>query len=223
LNKLDEQGFLVIGNLISNDKVLSLLQTLNKYRLKPGQGGIRRIERLVPDIMELAYSLDLMQVVNACLSKQAHLVRAIYFDKSAKNNWFVSWHQDKTVAVSQRLQASGWEPWSLKTGVWHVQPPLAVLQSMVTLRLHLDDVTKANGCLKVIPYSHRDGLLTPASIADKVKAQECVYCETYAGGAVLMRPHLLHASDKSNESSQRRLLHFEYSDYELPKGLKWAT
>jgi hypothetical protein len=64
------------------------------------------------------------------------LVRAIIFNKPPETNWFVRWHQDKMIAVSEYLAEIG-SPWGLKDGVHHVQPPLAVLASMVTIRVLL--------------------------------------------------------------------------------------
>jgi ectoine hydroxylase-related dioxygenase (phytanoyl-CoA dioxygenase family) len=68
--------------------------------------------------------------------------------------FFESWHQDRTVTLNRRIAMAGWGQWSQKDGVHHVQPPHAVLDQMVTIRLHLDDTDEAGGCLYVIPGSH---------------------------------------------------------------------
>ncbi len=39
----------------------------------------------------------------------------------------------------------------------HTEPPLSVLESMVTLRLHLDEITPENGPLQVASGTHRTG------------------------------------------------------------------
>jgi len=217
-----ESGFEVIENLLAPDMVQSLLADLAGLKLEPLRGGIRRIEKLLPRVAELACSPHLISTAQRYLPGQPKLVRAIYFDKSPDNNWFVTWHQDKTVAVSDRFEAAGWEPWSIKSEVWHVQPPLEVLQNMVTIRIHLDAATTSNGCLKVLPGSHNLGLL-PADMAhDQVNQDRVIYCESPAGGAVVMRPHILHASEKSVAPLPRRILHFEYSSYRLPDGISWS-
>ena len=56
----------------------------------------------------------------------------------------------KTIAVSDKFEKAGWGPWTLKAGVHHVQPPIEVLNNMVTFRIHLDDTNESNGCLKLI-------------------------------------------------------------------------
>src|SRR5262245_15248858 len=43
-------------------------------------------------------------------------VRAVMFDKTAATNWAVGWHQDRTIAVRARRDASGFGPWTIKAG-----------------------------------------------------------------------------------------------------------
>ena len=38
---------------------------------------------------------------------------------------------------------------------------------------------------------------------------------------VLMRPHILHASSKCVSPKHRRIVHIEYSNYQLSYGLEW--
>ncbi|WP_162549742.1 phytanoyl-CoA dioxygenase family protein [Hymenobacter nivis] len=42
-----------------------------------------------------------------------------------------------------------------------------------------------------------------------------------AGGAMLMKPLLLHASSRSTSDRPRRVIHLEFSAQELPAGLAW--
>ncbi len=217
----DDAGFEVIPDLVDHDVVQTLLAELTELQLAPLRGGIRRIDQALPRVADLARSPRLIATAQRYLPGRPELVRAIYFDKSHENNWFVTWHQDRTVAVTERFAGEGWGPWSVKAGAWHVQPPLAVLNEMVTIRVHLDAATTANGCLKVLPGSHRVGLLPAEAALDNVDPARVVYCQSPAGGAVIMRPHILHASDKSATAQPRRILHFEYSCYNLPPGIQW--
>ncbi len=216
-------GFELIDGLLTADEVEALLAELTKLQLQPLSGGIRRIEQMVPQVDALARSQKLLSVASSHLSGRPELVRAIYFDKSPTNNWYVTWHQDQTVAVSERFEHESWGPWSTKAGAWHVQPPLEVLDQMITLRIHLDPATVSNGCLKVIPGSHRIGLIDVDRVHEHIDKQEAVYCESPQGGAVVMRPHILHASEKSVSPQPRRILHFEYSSYKLPDGVRWSA
>jgi ectoine hydroxylase-related dioxygenase (phytanoyl-CoA dioxygenase family) len=217
-----DSGFEVIERLIAPEQTASLLELLTLLEVPPLRGGLRRIDQLIPQVAELAKSQILLSVAQSRLVGTPKLVRAIYFDKSPENNWLVTWHQDKTVAVTEKFEDDQWGPWSKKAGIWHVQPPLNVLENMITIRIHLDDATSANGCLKIIPGSHKLGLFKDEKPALTNKINP-VYCEVAAGGALVMRPHILHASEKSLVIRPRRVLHFEYASYELPKGIAWAA
>ena len=73
------------------------------------------------------------------------MVRGIYFDKRVDANWKVAWHQDLSIAVKAKAKIEGYGPWSVKAGITHVQPPVSVLEQMLTVRLHLDDTDETNG------------------------------------------------------------------------------
>lgn len=214
-------GHALLPAALDDGQIERLLGDLQRLQLQPLRGGIRRIEQLSPAVAELTAAPALLQLIQPHLAAPARLVRALYFNKTPQNNWLVSWHQDRTVAVARRFEAEGWGPWSLKEGVWHVQPPLAVLEQMVTLRLHLDDAGRDNGCLKLIPGSHRLGIMRSEECVTQAEGA-VVYCEVRRGDVLLMRPHVLHASDKSAVPANRRILHFEYCAFELPAGVTWA-
>lgn len=110
----------------------------------------------------------------------------------------------------------------MKDGTYHVQPPVAVLDKMVTFRLHLDPADETNGCLKVIPGTHKYGILKQTEIDEIVKREIAIPCVVEAGDSVIMRPHLLHSSSKAKRPSHRRIVHIEYSSHVLPQGMSWA-
>jgi len=124
--------------------------------------------------------------------------------------------------VKQRIDVSGYGPWSIKEGVPHVQPPIEILETMVTVRLHLDDCDESNGPLRVIPGSHRTGRRDAADIVKSRANQKEVICSMQAGDALLMRPLLLHASSEASAPAHRRVVHLEYSTGSLASGLEWA-
>lgn len=218
-----DTGYELIDGLLEADEVATLLSALTQLHLPPLRGGIRRIEQHLPQVAALAHSPKLLALASSYLPGPPGLVRTIYFDKSPENNWYVTWHQDQTVSVSERFEDEGWGPWSIKSEAWHVQPPLEVLDQMVTIRIHLDPATVSNGCLKVIPGSHRLGLIDVAQVHEHISKEKIVYCESPLGGVVVMRPHILHASEKSVSAAPRRILHFEYSSFELPNDVSWSA
>ena len=92
---------------------------------------------------------------------------------------------------------------------------------MLALRVHLDDCTAANGALRVIPGSHRDGRIDDAAIEQHRNRTPEITCEVPRGGILAMRPLLLHASSPATDPSHRRVLHFELACADLPGGLEW--
>jgi ectoine hydroxylase-related dioxygenase (phytanoyl-CoA dioxygenase family) len=160
---------------------------------KSGRGGVRNLLD-IPEMRELADSEIVRKLVAPVLGEGYFSVRGILFDKNDAANWKVPWHQDVTIAVRERANSAGYGPWSVKSGVTHVQPPTQVLAGMLSVRLHLDDCPSENGALRVIPGSHLEGKLGEARIDKVVSASDAVTCELAAGGALVMRPLLIHAS-----------------------------
>jgi ectoine hydroxylase-related dioxygenase (phytanoyl-CoA dioxygenase family) len=175
----------------------------------------------LPAVATLARSDRFLDLVRPHLPAQPFPVRAIYFDKSPGANWLVPWHQDLTLALRARAEHPGFGPWSTKDGIPHVQPPVALLQQMLTIRLHLDDADTSNGALRILPCSHRLGRLSAGRIQGLRKEQCAFVCAVAAGDALLMRPLLLHASSRSTSARHRRVLHLEYAAFALPADLQW--
>jgi ectoine hydroxylase-related dioxygenase (phytanoyl-CoA dioxygenase family) len=178
----------------------------------------------VPAVRQLAASQAVRDLVESCVGTDALAVRALFFDKTPGANWPVLWHQDLSIAVAERHDLEGWGPWSIKAGVPHVQPPVSILETMVAIRLHLDDSGSDNGPLRVIPGSHRSGRLSRSQIAASREETGEVICEAPMGAALLMRPLLLHASSPARSPSHRRVIHIEYApEGILPPPLDWAS
>jgi ectoine hydroxylase-related dioxygenase (phytanoyl-CoA dioxygenase family) len=103
-----------------------------------------------------------------------------------------------------------------------VQPPIEVLEHMVTFRVHLDSADESNGCLRVIPESHKGGILTQTEVTEAIKSNAQFLCRVKEGDLVIMKPLILHSSAKATTPKHRRVVHVEYSSYKLPGSLKWA-
>lgn len=184
--------------------------------------GVRNLEKRFSSIAMLVRHDKLLSMAEKLLGGHVNFVRALFFDKTPEKNWSVAWHQDKTVTLNQHIELEGWGPWSMKDGVRHVQPPAAVLNKMVTFRVHLDSADETNGCLKVIPGTHKYGILKQPEIDKIVRRKIAVPCVVEVGDAVVMRPHVLHSSCKAKQPSHRRVVHIEYSSHVLPAGILWA-
>jgi ectoine hydroxylase-related dioxygenase (phytanoyl-CoA dioxygenase family) len=148
-------------------------------------------------------------------------VRAILFDKTPGANWALAWHQDRVIAVAERVDVDGFGPWTRKHGALHVAPPFELLARMITLRLHLDDVPSTNAPLLVAAGSHRLGRIADADVGAVVRRCGVVTCTALAGDVWLYATPVLHSSEAATDASHRRVLQVDYAMDELPGGLQW--
>jgi hypothetical protein len=213
---IEKFGFAVVAGVLSIDQQQELLSVLGP-NLTAGRRGLLG----EPSIAELARSEQILKLVRPHLSSEPFPVRALYFNKSLETNWPVAWHQDVTLAVRERVDVPEFGQWSIKGGIPHVQPPVALLEKMVSVRLHLDDADESNGALRVLPGSHRLGRLSPTQIEKLRSELGEVMCFAKAGDAMLMRPLLLHASSRSTSPKPRRIVHIDYAAFALPCELRW--
>jgi hypothetical protein len=224
---LNADGFETVAGVLTADQVESLTAAVaavaNQEALSRAGAvyGIRDLLRRVPAVRELAESPTVRALVDPVLGTGVRPVRGIFFDKAPGANWKVPWHQDLTVAVRERRAAEGFGPWSVKEGGPHVQPPVEVLERMLAVRLHLDDCGPDNGPLQVLPGTHRLGRLGAERITELTAEREAVTCAVPVGGALLMRPLLLHRSSAAVSPRHRRVVHIEFAAGELPAGLEW--
>ena len=227
LSQFHENGFEILPNVFPPEKCAALAEKLTSFHQRRKEtagnklGGLRNLLRISPPVVELANSPTFKTILESRLNKKVFPVRAVFFDKTADANWRVAWHQDLTIAVGEKIETAEFESWSIKEEIVHVQPALKILEGMATIRLHLDDCDADNGALKIIPRSHLEGKLDAARIREWTAKENAFVCEVPKGGALLMRPLLLHSSSSSQNPSHRRVLHIEYATDELPNGLQW--
>ena len=161
MSQLASDGFHVVPCLDERQarQLASALEPLAPSNLRERRGGVRNLLERSPAVRALAQSAPLRNLVEPILGPDARAVRGILFDKTPEANWKVIWHQDLTIAVRAQHELEGFGPWSLKDGVTCVQPPLAILENMIAVRVHLDECGPTNGPLRVIAGSHRHGRL----------------------------------------------------------------
>jgi ectoine hydroxylase-related dioxygenase (phytanoyl-CoA dioxygenase family) len=174
----------------------------------------------VPSVRALAISRAVREIMEAVLGPECFAVRGIFFNKTRSSNWKVVWHQDLTIAVRERADVSGFGPWTVKAGILHVQPPPEVMSGLLAIRLHVDESGIDNGPLRVIARSHCKGRLSAEQIGNWNK-ETAVTCTVPKGGALVMRPLLLHASSSCAIPNPRRVIHLEFASAKLPHGLDW--
>jgi len=224
----NERGFEILDDAFDKQTIEYL--TLELARLDFGKAaktrkavafGVRNLLNVAPVIKEFAASDAVRKLIEPITGEKSRIVRAIFFDKTPEANWKVPFHQDLTIAVREQKDVDGFTAWTRKADIFHVQPPAPVLENIVSLRVHLDDTDESNGALRVVAGSHRCGRLSATEIQRMKVEDETVTCRVKKGGAMLMRPLLLHASSAATNALHRRVLHFEYSSVELPECLEW--
>jgi hypothetical protein len=175
------------------------------------------------EVRELANSEVVRRLVEAVLGPGSFAVQGILFDKIPDVNWKVPWHQDVTIAIQEKVEAEGFGPWSIKADVLKVQPPAFVLEQMISVRFHLDPCGEANGALRVIPGSHLKAESQKRRSTEFEKKFPNEFAPVKAGGALLMRPLLLHASSPSRVPGHRRVVHLDFAAVMLPNGMRWFS
>lgn len=212
-----DRGFLLQRQVVEDRELDALRAEADRLATQSGSVCVRGIARLSPVFAALADTIRTTMAIPV----PERCVRSILFDKTPGGNWPVAWHQDLTIAVQEQIEIDGYGPWSRKDGVVHTQPPVALLEQIVTLRVHLDPTPETNGALLVAPGSHREGRLRSDALEMTSRETHCCACSP--GDVLAMRPLLLHASLRSQQPARRRILHFEYAPpLILPRALSWC-
>lgn len=219
--QLLRDGFATVREGLAPAEIVALFAAIARLPAsREARGGQRDLFRL-EEVRALAAHPAILRWPVLALGDGAFAVRAILFDKTPGANWKVAWHQDLTIPTRTAREVPGFGPWSEKAGIPHVQPPAAVLERMLTVRVHLDPCGPDNGPVQVLPGSHVAGRLGPQEIDAWRARVHPVATAVDAGGLLLMRPLLLHASSAATHPAHRRVIHLEYAVDRLPAGLEW--
>jgi ectoine hydroxylase-related dioxygenase (phytanoyl-CoA dioxygenase family) len=217
--RFDEDGYAIVADVVPQRVCAALLDAISR---SADRGAGSRTLLDLPEVMAVARDMLACDAVAALLPDDAVAVQCTLFVKDARSNWTVAPHQDLSVPLAERIDVQGWAGWSRKQGAWFAQPPESVLASMVAVRLQLDPAHVDGGALRVVRGSHRAGRLAMAAMpaADAACFDACV---VERGGALAMRPLLVHASGRTATGVARRVLHFLFGPPRLPSGMRWAT
>lgn len=121
--------------------------------------------------------------------------RAMFFNKPAHKGTWLPWHQDR---------------WNFLS-----------MDPLLTIWTALDPATQANGCVQVIPRSHKLGIINPdhpsgfltKEMAEKhCPPEKARLLELKAGEVALLHNWLLHASDVNRSETSRRAFSACYMD-----------
>ncbi|MEC3877664.1 phytanoyl-CoA dioxygenase family protein [Chryseobacterium salviniae] len=226
-NSVQENGFTIINNIFSEEEIEKIGQVIqnidtSKETLRKSEDlfAIRQFLKEIPEIPDLIFNENIKKIITEIFGEKYVVVKSIYFDKPEKSNWYVAYHQDLTISVDRKASLPGFGPWTTKQNQFAVQPPLEILENIYTIRIHLDDTNENNGALKVVPKSHSKGICRPENIDWSIETE--TICKVEKGGIMIMKPLLLHGSNRTTNGKKRRVIHIEFSDRQLPEELNWS-
>jgi ectoine hydroxylase-related dioxygenase (phytanoyl-CoA dioxygenase family) len=204
-DRIAKEGFAIVRNVLSPVEIQRLGASIEAARSTDNPAAVANSS----GVFGLRNLID------------AFLTRATFFDKTPGANWGVFWHQDRSIAVKERMEVPGYESWTKKAGVHCVQPPVEIMAGIRAIRIHLDDCRADQGALRVLPGTHRLEHLSTNDVQEQQTSRQDVVCEVAAGDAVIMCPLLLHASSPMESGERRRVIHLEFADFDLPSQLEW--
>jgi len=224
---LSDKGFSIVDQIYNDSEIDSLIsfidnadQTNTTFRKSADLFAIRQVVKEIPEILPLVFNDNLKNLISSILGNDYFIVKSIYFDKPENSNWYVAYHQDLTISVDKKAEIENFVNWTKKQNQFAVQPPISILENIVTLRIHLDETNSENGALKVIENSHSKGIFRPEKI--NWENEKEITCNVNKGGVMLMKPLVLHSSGRTTNNKKRRVIHIELSNINLPKELNWA-
>lgn len=225
--QLLKQGFTILENIYSDKEVSLLLNVIDgvdsskeTFRKSADLFAIRQFLKEIPQAQEIIFNKKLQTIIQEFFGQHYFVVKSIYFDKPENSNWFVAYHQDLTISVDKKVKLDDFGPWTIKQNQFAVQPPLAILENIFTVRIHLDDTDEQNGALKVVAGSHGKNIYRPETIDWQIETE--TICPVKKGGLMIMKPLLLHGSNRTTNNKKRRVVHIEFSNQELPTEIQWA-
>ena len=215
--QFEEQGYLYLGQVATDDQLLRLQTRMDDimlgkvrytgmyFQLDSETGGYgdvpsggawaisslnyRKIEQLERDAEFLTYLQHPLfaSICQRIYGASVSVYRSMFMNKPAQKGTVLPYHQD------------GGDQWGLDRN------------PLVTTWTALDDATIANGCVEVVPGSHKLGLLsqwghtiTEEQEAEYAKEGNGVFLTAKAGEVILLHNWLLHRSGVNSTNQPRR-------------------
>jgi len=214
---LHKNGYLITKSVFKDkelEELINLLKTSEKNY------AVRQLITKEPKNQKIIFQNEkFKELYNSVCTKDYFLSKAIFFNKPRKSNWFVSYHQDLSISAKEKVKVKDYTNWTNKNGQLGVIPPKEILERTITIRIHLDKTDETNGALRVIPNSHTKGIIRIDTSFNKNDFGKEVLCKVDKGAIMLMKPLLLHASSKSISEFDRRVIHLEFCNKEIP--MQW--
>ncbi|MCY4544687.1 MAG: phytanoyl-CoA dioxygenase family protein, partial [Gemmatimonadetes bacterium] len=200
-DRIDE---IMLGNVRYEGMPMQRDTTTGEYGKLPtrtfeeseGTLAYRRIDDLQLDPLFLGYMQHpvFREITEALIGPNVSIFRAMFMNKPAEHGTHLPWHQDVGIG------------WGLDSN------------PEVTVWTALDAATIENGCMQVVPRSHKHGVInemhfpSEADQARYARDEDCIHMEAAAGEAILLNNLLLHRSARNPTGKPRRAISIAYMD-----------
>jgi ectoine hydroxylase-related dioxygenase (phytanoyl-CoA dioxygenase family) len=201
----EKQGYVIVRQFLSREEANKL------YEVSKSDQSISEHSYSVKDAEGNESKLALWYMpgddIYGMLSRSAKLVKSV---EQLIGGPVAHYHSK----VMQKVPKVGgaWE-WHQDYGYWY-RNGFMYADQMLSVMFALTKANKENGCLKVLPGSHKLGRLEHGKAGEQVGADmhmvnkykekvEEVYCELEAGDALFFHSNLLHASGPNRSSNPR--------------------
>lgn len=103
-----------------------------------------------------------------------------------------------------------------------MEPRFALIEAMLTWRIHLDDVPADNAPLLIAPGSHGLGRIPEGMIDNVVTRCGSYACLARAGDVWAYATAIVHGSATATGARHRRVLQIDFAAVDLPLPLGWG-
>ncbi len=136
--------------------------------------------------------------------------RAIGFVKSSADNWSLPWHQDRIIAMAEKISSPRYSNWSRKSGIWHCEPTVDILRDLAFAYIAFDDMRGGKGGLELAAGTHMYGKIEQHLVEKSVAASKVVNPKMLPGDVLFISALTLHRSNIWSGNAQRRALRIDF-------------
>lgn len=196
--------------LFASDKFARLKAIFEECLLLESSGGMDRMHQRDPRLLEFLLSDEVLNLVEPVVGPNIGLWSSHFISKDPHVGKATPWHEDSSY-------------WNGRT---------STMEGICTVWLALDEATRENGCMAVIPGSQKDGFSDYEAVdSDKnifstqikpesVDVSKAVYFELKPNECSLHEAQIIHGAD-ANTSDKRRagytMRYFPTSTYIIPE------
>ncbi len=107
----------MLHNIFNRKELNTIKSKLYNYFKKAELGdnvhAVRDILQRIPDLKPLLLNKRLIHILKK-INPNLFLTKAIFFDKTPEANWYVTWHQDTVIQVTEKIETEGFSGWTRK-------------------------------------------------------------------------------------------------------------